>query len=96
MLADSAIRVLAGRHSNRGPIVAGAVAIATGRVVGVSNVFSVQFDGEAVWRDIQAVAATAFSARPIVGYERGDALTHAIGSGFSPLRPLRVWYRDIA
>ena len=96
LLADSAIRVLAGRHRNRGPIIAGAVAIATGRVVGVSNVFSVQPDGGAVWRDIQAVAATAFPARSIVGYERGDALTHAIGSGFSPLRPLRVWYRDVA
>ncbi len=96
LLADSAIRVLAGRDSKRGPIVAGAIANATGRVVGLSNVFSDESDGETVWGDVQAVTAVAFPARPIVGYERGDALTHALASGFSPLRALRVWYREVA
>jgi hypothetical protein len=96
LLTDRAIRVLAGRHEKVGPIVAGAVAIATGGVVGVSNVFSHRSVEEAVWRDVQAVTALAFPARPIVGYARGDALTHAMASGFSPLAPLRVWYREIA
>jgi len=44
----------------------------------------------------EAPAPEPEPARSIVGYARGDALTHAIGSGFSPLGPLRVWYRDVA
>ena len=96
LLSDPTIRVFAGRHSRRGPIVAGAVANATGSVVGVSNVFSDRSMALQAWRDVPAVIATAFPARPIVGYERGDDLAHAIEGGFSPLEPLRVWHRRSA
>jgi hypothetical protein len=96
LLAEPVIRIFAGRHSDRGPIVAGAIANATGRVVGVSNVFSEQADAKAVWRDLQGIVAMGFPGRPIVGYEHGDDLAHAIESGFSPLQPLRIWYRELA
>jgi hypothetical protein len=96
LVAEPTIRIFAGRHSDRGPIVAGAIANATGRVVGVSNVFSEQPDAKAVWRDLQGIAAIAFPGRHIVGYEHGDDLAHAVESGFSPLQPLRIWYRERA
>jgi len=94
LLTERTIRILAGRHSDRGPIVAGAIANATGRVVGVSNVFSEQPDARAVWQDVQGITAAAFPGRPIVGYEHGDDLAHALESGFSRLQSLRIWYRE--
>jgi hypothetical protein len=96
LVAEPNIRIFAGRYSDRGPIVAGAIASATGHVVGISNVFSKPSDAKAVWQDIQAIAARVFPARPIVGYGHGDDLAHALESGFSPLQPLRIWYRDLA
>jgi hypothetical protein len=79
LIADAAIRVFAGRRRARGPVVAGAILNATGRVVGVSNVFSEQPDAAAVSRDLPGIAAGAFPGRAIVGYEQhGDDLAHAI------------------
>jgi hypothetical protein len=49
-----------------------------------------------VWRDLQGVVAGAFPDRELVGYEHGDDLEHAIASGFSPIGPLRIWWREIA
>jgi hypothetical protein len=65
-------------------------------VVGVANVIGDQSDATAVWRDVVAITARTFPARPIVGYERGDDLAHANDSGFRPLGALRVWYRELA
>jgi len=96
VLADPAVRIFAARYNARGAIVAGAIANATGRVVGVSNVFCAPLDAATVWHDIPAVLAAAFPARRIVGYERGDPLAHALDSGFSRLHPLRVWHREPA
>jgi hypothetical protein len=93
LVGEATIRIVAARQRDRGPILAGAILNGTGRVVGVSNVFIEEPDAVAVWRDLQAIAATAFPGRAIVGYERGDDLAYAIQSGFSPLRPLRVWGR---
>ncbi len=72
------------------------IANATGRVVGVSNVFSEGPGEDVIWRDLQAVVAQAFPGRELVGYEHGDPLAHALASGFSPIRPLRIWWREIA
>jgi hypothetical protein len=94
LVGEPTIRIFAGRHSAHGPIVAGAIANGTGRVVGVSNVFSGQPDAKAVWRDLPRIAAMAFPGRAIVGYEHGGDLAHAIENGFSPLQPLRIWYRE--
>jgi hypothetical protein len=91
LVAEATIRIVAARHGDRGPIVAGTIPNATGRVVGVSNVFGEQPDAMAVWRDLQGIAAMAFPGRPIVGYEHGEDLAYAIQSGFSPLHPLRIW-----
>jgi hypothetical protein len=96
LVAEPGVRVLAARHRDRGPIVAGAIANATDRVVGISNVFSEPPLAQTVWRDLQAVAATSFPGRPMVGYEHGDDLADAVESGFSPLHPLRIWYRELA
>jgi hypothetical protein len=90
-LADPTVRIFAGRDDERGPIIAGAIANATGSVVGVSNVFGDQ--PELVWRDVQGVVAAAFPNRPLVGYEHGDRLAHALASGFSEIAPLRIWVR---
>ena len=96
LLTEPTIRIFAGRHSDRGPIVAGAIANATGPVVGVSNVFSEQPDARTVWQDVQGITAAAFPGRPIVGYEHGDDLAHALETGFSRLQSLRIWYRERA
>jgi hypothetical protein len=96
LLADPRNRIFAGRESEHGPIVAGLIANATGRVVGVSNVFTLEPEEAVVWRDLQGVVAGAFPGRELVGYEHGDDLEHAIGSGFSPIGPLRIWWREIA
>jgi hypothetical protein len=96
LLADPTIRIFAGRDGAREPIVAGAIANATGQVVGVSNVFTRAPAAEVIWQDLQGVVARAFPGRDLVGYEHGEALAHAIASGFSAIRPLRIWWREIA
>jgi hypothetical protein len=60
LLAEPSIRIFAGRHSDHGAIVAGAIANATGEVVGVSNVFGEHRDPRTIWRDVQGVTAAAF------------------------------------
>jgi hypothetical protein len=93
LLADPGNRIFAARGGAGEPIVAGVIANATGRVVGVSNVFTEE--PEVVWGELQGVVARAFPDRELVGYEHGDALEHAIASGFSAIRPLRIWWREI-
>jgi hypothetical protein len=95
LLADPSHRIFAGRDDEDEPIVAGVIANATGRVVGVSNVFTEGPGEEVIWRDLQGVVARAFPGRELVGYEHGDPLAHALGSGFAPIRPLRIWWREI-
>ena len=94
LLADPRNRIFAGRDGERGPIIAGAIANATGRVVSVSNVFTEQPEATVVWQDLQGLVARAFPGREIVGYEHGDDLAHAIESGFSATHPLRIWFRE--
>ncbi|MEV0826601.1 hypothetical protein [Nonomuraea rubra] len=62
----------------------GAVLTATGRAVGVSNVF-----GD--WAGVLAAAAELFPGRPLVGYESDPA--PALRHGFTTTGPLRVWLR---
>ena len=95
LLTDPGNRIFAGRDGEGEPIVAGVIANATGRVVGVSNVFTEGPGEEVIWRDLQGVIAGAFPGRELVGYEHGDPLAYAIASGFSPIQPLRIWWREI-
>jgi hypothetical protein len=45
------------------------------------------------WAELSEVIAAAFPGRPLVGYERGDALTAALDGGFVPIGELGVWLR---
>jgi hypothetical protein len=61
-------------------------------LVGLSNLFAVNgSDVAAVWSSAIAAAADHFPGLPLVGYEHGDDLTHALTGGFVVLGPLRIW-----
>jgi hypothetical protein len=94
LLGRSDVRIVAGRHRERGPIAAGAIFNAGGHVVGVSNVFSEAGDRGAVWGDVPGVAEAVFPGRGLVGLARAAAVAAAVAAGFTPLAPLRVWLRD--
>ena len=73
--------------------VAGAVLRLGTGVVDVSNVHAAH--GHTVdWDEIAAVAAYHFPGRPLVGYERGPALSAAVDAGFAAQGPLAVFVRD--
>jgi hypothetical protein len=90
LLRRAHFRILA-RYADR-RLVAGAVARLGSGAVDVSNVYAVS--GHAVdWSELAAVVAAYFPGRPLVGYERGDALAAALDGGFQPVGDLRVWVR---
>jgi hypothetical protein len=75
-----------------GGIVAGAVARLGTGVIDVSNVYAVpghQLD----WAELAEVVDATFPGRPLVGYDRGDALSAAVAGGFVATGELRVWVR---
>lgn len=75
-----------------GRIVAGAVARLGSGIVDVSNVYAVP--GHSMnWVELAEVIGAYFPGRPLVGYERGDALGAALEGGFAPVGELRVWVR---
>jgi hypothetical protein len=60
--------------------------------VDVSNVHALP--GHAVdWAELADVVGAWFPGRPLVGYERGEALDAALAGGFAPVGDLRVWVR---
>lgn len=70
----------------------GVVLHRSSEVVGVSNLFAVDSsNGPAVWSTAITMAASHFPGYPLVGYEHGDALALAFGSGFFAVGTLRVW-----
>ncbi len=90
LLARGHFRILACRVE--GSIVAGAVARLASGGVDVSNVHAIP--GYAVdWEELAADIADIFPGRPMVGYERGDALMAAVDGGFQTIGDLRVWVR---
>lgn len=90
LLRRGHFRILARRVDDR--IVAGAVARLGSGVVDVSNVYAVP--GQVVdWTELADVVAAYFPGRPLVGYERGEALAAALDGGFTPVGDLRVWIR---
>jgi len=70
-------------------LVAGAVARLGSGAVDVSNVWGHAVD----WTELADAVATCFPGRPLVGYERDDALAAAADGGFDPVGELRVWTR---
>ncbi|NRQ34598.1 hypothetical protein HII36_22560 [Nonomuraea sp. NN258] len=74
-----------------GDVVCGSVLNASGRVVGVSNVFAAGCDLDAAWAGTLAMAHRLFPGRPLVGYE--SDVDCPLRHGFAPIGPLRVWLR---
>ncbi|MEV4351410.1 hypothetical protein AB0J83_43695 [Actinoplanes sp. NPDC049596] len=70
-----------------GQITGGAVARLGSGAVDVSNVWAVD------WTELVGAVSGLFPGRPLVGYERGEALASALDAGFVPLHGLRVWVR---
>ncbi|WP_203819738.1 hypothetical protein [Paractinoplanes ferrugineus] len=74
---------------------AGAVLNDSSGVVGISNVFTVDdSDADVAWSSAITAAADSFPGVPLIGYQHGDDLAHALAGGFTTLGPLRVWLRD--
>lgn len=70
-------------------ILAGCIATISDDCVGISNVFSVSNSSEVFAQATAAVSSLAPDL-PIVGYESGDDLAHALDAGFSPVGDLRI------
>ncbi|MFD4130961.1 hypothetical protein [Streptomyces goshikiensis] len=82
---------LAGRGAD-GRILAGAAAHRTGRVVGISNVFSAPGTApDEAWTGGTTALTALWPGLPLVGYESGDDLAAATRHGFTAIGPLRVW-----
>ena len=93
LLSETSVDVLAGKRN--GVLVAGAIANRSDRVLGISNVFSVDPDIGETWSSLRDWIARADQGRAIVGYESGPDLEAAIAAGFTALGPLRVWFRPL-
>ena len=85
---ETAARVCAegGRVKAAGGIVSGGA-----RVARVSNVFTeVGYESETGTALAQS-ARSSFPGLPLIGYERGEQLSHARGSGYQTAGALQVW-----
>ena len=89
LLANAAIAVFA-RYDGEA-IVSGAIANRSATVIGLSNVFDAHGDLESVWRDAASAAQARWGSMPVVGYDSGEALDAAHGSGFARVGELAVW-----
>lgn len=88
LLADPATRIVAG-YGTDGRVVGGAVLSESGRVTGVSNLFTTEGgDPAETWAGCLGLVR---EGRDVVGYESGDDLPPARAVGFEELGPLRVW-----
>jgi hypothetical protein len=90
LLDAPAVLVLAGRSCD-GRVVAGAVATRSDHVVGISHVFALDQGPDTAWPVVLEAVNRLLPTLPVVGYEQGDDLVTAIGHGFEPLGPLRIW-----
>ena len=71
----------------------GAIVNRTGPTVGLSNVFTTGISPDTLWSDLAAAVGDLFARLPLVGYEQGQGLAHALAGGFEPIAPLRVWLK---
>lgn len=90
LLQRAHFRIMAKQVDDR--IVAGAVVRLGSGTVDVSNVWVVP-GHHLDWAELAGVAGATFPGRPLVGYERGEALDAALDGGFVPVGELRVWVR---
>ncbi|MEV6240106.1 hypothetical protein [Lentzea sp. NPDC051838] len=93
-LLDDANVLVLGLYEGR-ELAGGAVLNRGSGVVGLSNLFTVGGrDAAEVWSAAVAASRAWCPGLPVVGYERGSGLEHAIACGFRVLGPLRVWLRQ--
>lgn len=92
LLAEPTVTFLLGRLGGR--VFGGCAVCASAGVVGISNLFHVDGDLDAAWTAALTSIALRLPGRPVVGYERDEALLAALAHGFTPIGPLRVWLRD--
>jgi hypothetical protein len=92
LLKDATIAVLACLDGDL--VVAGAIAIRSATVVGVSNVFDGTGDLDSAWAAAATAAATLWGGLPIVGYGSGDDLAAAHSAEFKSIGELVVWSND--
>lgn len=72
----------------------GCIANRSAQVVGISNIFHLKGTSPA-YGEAVSVAASAFGANlPLVGYDRGEALSEMEALGFRSVGNLRVWLSD--
>lgn len=89
LLKDETVGLFAWRRDGR--IVAGCAGNRSDSVGGLSNAFTGQSGPNADFAAAAAAVAAFSPGRPVVGYESGDSLGNAIGLGFRPVGPLRIW-----
>lgn len=96
LLADPAMRFLAGRHGDRivAVVAANRSDDGTGPVVGISNIVLGGPTPATLRASVVHAVRDAFPGLPVVGYERGEDLTAMLALGFRPIGPLRVWITD--
>lgn len=79
---------------SEGRIVAGAIASRSASVVGISNLFATDDapgGEESAWTGCLTEVDRLWPGLPVVGYESGASLDIAVGQGFTPVGPLRIW-----
>jgi hypothetical protein len=93
LLADPAMRFLAGRRDGRivAVVAANRSDDGTGPVVGISNIVIGGPAPETLRASVVRAVRDAFPGLPVVGYERGDDLTAMLALGFRRSGALRVW-----
>jgi hypothetical protein len=91
LLDDPSVAVVLLATDAGDAVAAGAVGNRSREVVGVSNLFAVSAELDAVWAGATAVLSARFPGLPLVGYERGADLAAAHRVGFTSVGRLRVW-----
>jgi hypothetical protein len=91
LLTNETIAVLAGHDGDR--VVAGAIAIRSAAVIGLSNVFDTAGDLDSAWAGAAAAAAALWGDAPTVSYDSGDSLDAAHSAGFESIGQVVVWLR---
>jgi len=86
----SAVTAFFGRIKND-RVIAGGIVSRSAHAAGVSNVFTRMEDATETWSALAHCARMCFPDLPLIGYEQGDELVHALSSGFHAGGPLRVW-----
>ncbi|EBA10765.1 hypothetical protein RCCS2_11182 [Roseobacter sp. CCS2] len=86
ILSRADVRIWGRQHGDR--FDAGVIANLSDDCVGLSNSFGTNARASAT-----ALCAGFGQGRPVVGYERGSALTEALKTGWEPVGPLTVWNR---